>query len=836
MANIELPPEIKALLLDPSVIPHEVYVRDRRYVVDRPITTGCKSAVWRVIDDIGRARALKLAMEDDYQDRSYLQEVVYLAKLDAYPQFAGFVEAGMVEVVLGSERLKFVGFVEEWVEGHTLEAFLVERREEVTVSFLRSFVQCACEVLQSLHDNGLCHDDLHSRNVMIAPVKGALETTYALKVIDMGSMKPTGTSTKPIDDLRHLVNHIVAICNAIHFRRVTSTTERRFLRAVVGLLGSMLDVDPDTSLRDPKQIREQFDMAFTRASQEPGDRPLALTSPFEFLSAEHIADDRLLVQIFAKSCPWLDKVSGPDPCLVTGPRGCGKSTIFRWLSLKAHLRQPSAEFESLRIAGFYISCNTDLQNRLGWITTEPLARRFRGEIIHYFNLLAAREIVHTLSLVAIRPDRESYWGLGAAQERAVYEWLCRALEGRSHFRVQGVPLLLQMQELIEAEMQNTHLQMLRGLNLSSTTPDTFLGDLTSLLVKEIAFFARKRPTFLVDDFSVHRLSKHVQVILNRVIWERRPSHVFKLSSEKYGAVLTDSFNATADPTREMLEIDCGREFIALDDFGQGRRALAFAIELLDNRLKQAGYSGTAESLIGRSQWDEGSLGVALANPKKGRLDDEYHGLECIAQLCSGDVSSLLLVFSSIFDAGKVKNGSTTQLSKTVQSRAIREASRKKLEAIKPSFPYGPAMYGVVDAFGNLVRNVLQRGAKLRKGNQPVPSQCPRIEIDQGAGAVSDSLTPEQRELALELIRRAVFIEMEPGLSRHGNVTTLRWHLRRIYLPAFGAALAKNDAIKGDPDWFKFFLLNPKAACDNVWARRKRGNDGQGNLELEYGQS
>lgn len=132
-------------------------------------------------------------------------------------------------------------------------------------------------------------------------------------------------------------------------------------------------------------------------------------------------------------------------------------------------------------------------------------------------------------------------------------------------------------------------------------------------MKEVSFFASRRPTFLVDDFSIHRLSQHVQVILNRIIWERRPSHVFKLSSEKYGAILTDSFNATADLAREMVEIDCGREFIALDDIEQGRRALAFVIELLDNRLAQAGYSGTAEALIGHSKWEEGSLGMALAS-------------------------------------------------------------------------------------------------------------------------------------------------------------------------------------------------------------------------------
>jgi hypothetical protein len=93
-----------------------------------------------------------------------------------------------------------------------------------------------------------------------------------------------------------------------------------------------------------------------------------------------------------------------------------------------------------------------------------------------------------------------------------------------------------------------------------------------------------------------------------------------------------------------------------------------------------------------------------------------------------------------------------------------------------------------------------------------------MEIDQIGGGVVDALNESQRGIARELVRRAIFIEMEPGLSRHGNVTTLRWHLRRIYLPAFGAALAKNDAVKRNPDWFKYFLTDPRGACAQEWDR------------------
>lgn len=826
--RIQLSEEVKAALEDVQVMPQRLELNRQTYTLQMHAGSGFKGVVWKVTDRLGFSRALKLTVYEDYENRSYLDEVEHLYRLEGSNEFAGFVDAGLVDLDLdGFGPLRFVGFVEHWVEGTTVESFLKKEPGRVSASFLVAYVAAMCRALNLLRATGLVHDDLHLGNTMVAhPGVGALdEQELQFRVIDSGSLK-RAPSSKVRDDHMNLVANIIAIGNAIHGRRTLAGRDRRFLLEAERLVRAMVDPDPVVSLRDPGQIKQQFEMALVRAGNLTRQPLTPLQSPFEYISAEHIADDRLLVSIFAESCPWLQKVNGPDPCLVTGPRGCGKSTIFRWMSLKAHLHKPTSDLASLGVWGFYLSCGTDLQNRLSWINSDELASKYHNEIVHYFNLILAREILHTLEMIPRdNEDRLTYWGLGTPQEAAIHEFVMRCLGPGVRTRIQGVSRIQQAIEAIEDEMFQTHTTMLAGSQVVSTTPSTFLGDLTTTLVRECPQFGNKKIAFLIDDFSTHRLPECVQTTLNRVIWERRPSHVFKLSSEKYGAAMRDSVGAPVDVAREMVEIDIGREYIALDDKPRLRQAYTFATELLNNRLEAASYQGTAEVLVGHSDWPEGSLGKALVARRPGRTNDQYHGLETIAQLCSGDISNLLLVYRRVFELGHVTSASVAVVPKSTQHRAITDVSRELLESVRHYFPHGPEMHRIVEQFGRLVARILQEGRGVRQDGSTVPSQCPRIEIDRDDARPSEELTADQKDLAEHLIRRAIFIDLGPGRSRHDNKQTTRWHLRRVYLPASRAALAKNDAIKKDSQWFKHFLTSPEGACDRVyrdWPKHPEG--------------
>ena len=185
-------------------------------------------------------------------------------------------------------------------------------------------------------------------------------------------------------------------------------------------------------------------------------------------------------------------------------------------------------------------------------------------------------------------------------------------------------------------------------------------------------------------------------------------------------------------------------------------------------------------MIGESCWPQSSLAKALLE-KKGRQEDQYHGMQCISQLCSGDVASLLMIYSTIFSEASVTRSTTEKVASHVQHRAIVRVSRKLLEVVRTYYPHGPQMYEVVTAFGTLVRNILEHG-RIQKNGRRRGGELRLTSMNCLSLNPSKSL---RRTLRGNSFVCALFIEMEPGLSRHGNVTTLRWQFRRIFLPAFG---------------------------------------------------
>jgi len=485
------------------------------------------------------------------------------------------------------------------------------------------------------------------------------------------------------------------------------------------------------------------------------------------------------------------------------------------------------------MTGIYVSCSTELEGRFSWIASSELAQKYADDLVHYFNLVLLRGTVDTL--IGMREYEEATrsepvpWSITEGVEDRVLEFLVDSL-GADIVTLRGVSPLRQALDLLDRERWRTQLNIRRGKGCNDPLPEAVIGDFSALLVNLVPYLEQHRFTYLIDDFTERRLNKHVQLVLNRFFVLRRDSLLFKISSEKRGMRLTDAEGNQLELAREMVEVDIGRECISLAQGRHRNQLREFAVELLDNRLEEAKWIGRVDSLLGATEYGEHrTLARAL---RDGKSRSAYHGAECIADLCSGDVSTLLLVYRRIFERAGVDAEFEKRIAKGLQHETIRQVSAAQLEVVRTHVPAGKEMHRVVEKFGDVVGNVLRTGAEIQQDpKRKEPPTCPRIEVD-GMGEATERLEGDLRILFDELVRRAVFIEMEPGLGRHGNVQTLRWQLRRVYLPAFRAALSKNMPISMDPSEFKQFLDRPDEGYQRIYGRIRKRPD----LDEDHGQS
>jgi tRNA A-37 threonylcarbamoyl transferase component Bud32 len=820
---ITMDDETKKVLMSDELIDCEVTIRQTKYHLVEVAGAGYKSVVWKGLDEWQNSVAVKFTIPADYGDRSFLQEANRANKLRGYASFAQFIDADVVELPSVQGMKKFVCFIEDWIDGPTLRDFL-QQRQIIPTDFLIQFIRTMCEALNVLKTKGLCHDDLHANNIKIAKPKAGLlsEDELEVVIIDTGSLKPP-PSKKEKDDHQWFVQHIVDVRNAILRKKRFYRYERLFLEEVIPLLNRMLDEDRMIALRDPSKIKEQFDLTWKRCRDPSEEREQGLDDPFHYISAETISSDKLLVELFAESCPWKQDVLGPDPIVLTGPRGCGKSTIFRRMSLRGMLFKGIEEVKGSNIAGFYISCSTDLRNHVSWMRSKNLVRRFNNEIRHYFNLLLTREIVNTFSIISTRNDKENLFGFGFAEEKRLYEFIVKKLDvtESESLRLQGVPPMVQALELIDNEMETCHASIVNGIQMPRTTHASYISDLTNFLSKNIVYLRQRKIVFFVDDLSTRQIPEDVQNALNDILFERARNHVFKISSDKYGWSSLDTLESTGDKTREIREVDCAKFYLVEADDDTKRE---FTRDLLAKRLKMAGYEGSPEEIIGHSKYAEGSIGKAIRYRAQGKnLNNVYHGLETITELCCGDISVLLEIYRQIFRRGRVTKVTKELVSAHLQHEAITSVSRDLCRYIKSYHPYGDKMYSIATHFGTLSRLILQEGKPHRQKDKMVDPETTRIEVDEDPSKPTLNLNTEQGEITRELVKRAIFIELDLGRTRRGFFPSLRWQLRPALCPTFLTTPSKNIAIKWTLEGFRFFLSNPKEACVHEFEKWRKSD-------------
>ena len=827
--KILMPQSLRNHLMSSNTHPRKV----GDYVIDEVLGSGYKGVTYKVRKKTGPATAyaLKLTTTEEYQGKSYMPEVDRMVVLnqrdrDHFPQI---FDCG-TWTCQSFPTTPLVYFVEEFIAGVTLRRFLAGQQGRLSVRFLEEFVREMLGAISTLQDCALMHDDLHVDNIMLRDSTIGCRPT----LIDFGSTKPIGQSKKERDDIRNFASHVARMSNILEEQPTPRTKyDELVLKACRGLLAKISDDDPMRRPNDAYEVLEQFESSF-----QIGEVKQTLQRPFDFGNAEEILDNELLHNLAAKHFPWRDKIESSANLLIIGPRGCGKTTVFRSMSFNCLADAGlSEEVLSKNYIGLYISCNKEFRQRFSSLDRELLMRR-GAELRHYFNLLVAREFVTALDAC------DGIGRLGETDIRAVQQFLSARIGIEAGQSTYPKTILSDIQSTVVRLIYDARLAILEDRSVEKITDQSFVADLAELANNHITPFHGKVLYLFVDDYTVGKVPKEAQQSLNHILFVPNALYKTKISAEVFGLVTDQTFSTFLDQDRDYKEWNLGTLYFATLP---SEKQKAFLREIIDNRLALCEYSGKVEDIIGPSDYSGGTLAQALKREAESRqilrrkkagtipepliekdIDSElerlagggkfyYHGWETICHLCTGDISNVLEILRRMYDQCGVAKAQIQPIPVRSQDSVIETYSQQYIAKIKTIPQYGEHLFEIVNAFGSMSGKLLRDREWINRGaGRRDPYQLIRIEMDEGKDIDQDADAHPDTEPHINLWRLlqrySIFIDCEESRSRR-NTLASKVILRRIFCPAFKIGLVNSESYTITREQWAAFCNDPQGTAD-----------------------
>lgn len=268
----------------------------------------------------------------------------------------------------------------------------------------------------------------------------------------------------------------------------------------------------------------------------------------------------------------------------------------------------------------------------------------------------------------------------------------------------------------------------------------------------------------------------------------------------------------------------GKEYV---DLTESRRSV-FLEDVLDIRFRQAGVATTAKALLGRSGLKPTvPMARQIRRAETANEPFYYHGIDTIADICSGDVAMALDLVKRIYITVKDKVPLSEPVPANKQDDIIHQYSDRE-HTYNRYFPvFGKEIAEIADRLSWLAHEAtIHRDS--RKDGELEPMVKTHLDIPL---SVAREL-PEKWQLLLhEMQRKGVLFSLDTSRSRIANDGTERYQVRRILLVRYRAPLGRRDPIKMDnmqkllhllqePDQFVKSELNR----DGVNTRSKEDDD------------
>jgi serine/threonine protein kinase len=696
-----------------------------------------------------------------------------------------------------------VVLVSEFVEGCDLKDFIAKNKGKITVSFVTSFLSTMLNLFIEMKVRGVTHGDLHVGNILVQdrPAYDRLGPRYVFRVTDFGVAEATSDRRfkddfdQLADILRQLLEQVDYTAGSLKEKFTFNVLNDKFLARYL----TERDTTREPFARQPEALFQQLQEIETEFDKYAGEGNRLLT-PFDFLNCEQIGDDEsLLKSLYSDRFLGLDDIRSRNNVVVTGPRGCGKSTVFKSLSLHHKSQVGEDTPAETQFLGVYYRC-LDLYFAFPRYLT-PTRPEALDIPVHFVTATLLAGFCDVFERWALRHFPEEY--RASESKVAIKLWDILGIEppkepGAETLR--AIAAELQKQRRKAAERQQFAHDPKRGIGRCWGVD--ILQRACEALVKSFSFSKSVPVYFFIDDYSAPKVTKALQSSLNRIFMQRNPHCFFKLSTES-----PVSFSSGDMDGVEYVE---GREFFMLNlglvylhDETDKKRA--FIEDVFRRRLSAVENYPAKDitELVGSNpsqNWNEDAKQIRRAK----RIT--IWGKESLSNLCSGDIHYVINLVASMVNAA----GGETQLRQSkntpkvlasVQDKCIREEAGEFLRNLKGSCEYGDKLVAIASAFGIVANSYLKFRISTNEKGEP-PWQACRIEPHAAL-----SLTPAAQKLYDELLRYSVFIEDYRGKSRRGK-TVPRLCLRRFLVPYFNLTFSNRDSIPLEPADIELLLTSP----------------------------
>ncbi len=774
--------------------------------------------------------------------------------------------------------------------GENLRQYL-RRTREIDAGFLVAVVERVLHVLHGCHVEGVArHGDLHSGNILIGDesptlLDESLQPRAPIYISDFG-YGATGGTVKPRDDYQGLAKIIDEMIAHVNYSSATAT-HRQMLRAMKRDLSKLLAERSAAERRSPLELLELLrDIKLTAQSgggfghggdsSAPGRKlaPAGASNVGQFQVSEMIGERwDWWKQLFVPTVPARSKIFTLDiPTVLTGPRGCGKTMLFRRLSerLVVECGDVAELSGGGRMAAFYVNAN-DFADAFAQYPDSPSASDI-ARLVCYANLCILGEFLTVQSARAGKLGEAADEGL----MRAVRGWLVRD----EMTLVVGQDRLERYRSVLEETKWRvaSRPRWTEFPGWSELSQHQWLPRFVRLARRECAWLAGRGVFLFVDDFSTPRVSGPMQRVLNRLFLQRSAEFLSKVATESWTTfVPQDSSGKALEDGDDYQLVDIGEESLFLPD----AERLAFLREVFGRRLaadsRVPDGARTLVGLLGRlnlsktefarrlrtSVVDEGTAGraeVMGGSQRRGRSRGRVHycGEDVLAGLWSGDTRMMIQLVSDVIDQTSESAGDSggigpLPVDSGIQDRVFRNRGGEWLNSLTRNEPtdaaavkagvenarvsrgryalygrYGEHLKAIVEAFaaasGRLLEGPMYEIADGKGGRREVPRMAFRIEILDEL-----RLSGLAAEIYRDLLRYGVFMRDSRGKSVRGAFVP-RLYLRRVLLPYCTLALSKRDSVALSCADFSGLLLDPDGFRASF--RERRSADGQ--LPMPFG--